>query len=582
MEPQGVSKVWRIAPESPHVPALQRELGCTRLLARLLAHRGLADPRAARRFLDPSYDQLPDPMLLPDAVPAVHRIVRALDRRERIYVHGDYDGDGITAAALWTRLLQRLGGDVLVHVPHRRHDGYDLRSRFVDVAREAGARLIITADCGIQRHREVEEARRAGLDVIITDHHEVGAELPKAVAVVNPHRSDSRYPFRDLAAVGVAYRLGEAIVRYLSLPVAKYRAAFSELAAIGTITDIMPLVEDNRVFVKAGLGCLSVTRRAGLRALMAQAGLGGCRAISSHQVGFVLGPRINAVGRIADPRQALDLLLTADTDEAAALAAELEQANMDRRKEEARILSEAEAALGETGHNGAPCIVLDDPSWHPGVIGVVANRLCERHGRPTLLVATDTETGMGRGSGRSIPAFDLHAALSECAPLLHEFGGHAYAAGFSIPTADLEQFKEQFVAVAAARLDGADLRPTLEIDAALPTYDVTRSLMDELSMLEPWGHANEEPLLLALGVQVRSVRAIGKQSQHLKFHVGEPGHDSTEAVLWNAPAEAFKIRAGDVLDICYRPSIHAYNGYETLQIRLEDIRTSGRTDVAAT
>ncbi|MBM3494731.1 MAG: single-stranded-DNA-specific exonuclease RecJ, partial [Armatimonadetes bacterium] len=430
-------KLWRVAHESPHVPALQRELGCSRLVAHLLTQRGLLHAPEARRFLDPSYEHLADPILLPDALPAIRRLTCALDRHERIYIHGDYDGDGVTAAALWTRLLEMLGGDVKVHVPHRRHDGYDFRTKFVETAREAGAKLIVTADCGIQRHREVEAARQAGIDVIITDHHEVGEDLPNAVAVVDPHRRDSQYPFRDLAAVGVAYRLGEALVRFLDLPVGKYRTAFGELAAIGTITDIMPLLGDNRVIVRAGLAGLGCTRRIGLRALMNQAGLSSSRAISSHQVGFVIGPRLNAVGRVADPRKALDLLLTRDADLAVSLASDLEDANVERRQEEARILTEAEARLDLLDTDSMACFVLDDPTWHPGVIGVVANRLCERHCRPTILVATDPDTGLGRGSGRSVGAFDLHAALTDCGGLLTEFGGHAYAAGFSIETGNI-------------------------------------------------------------------------------------------------------------------------------------------------
>ncbi len=560
---------------------LQRELGCSRLVARLLTQRGCRSVDEARRFMEPSFDELPDPTLLPDAIPAIRRITTALDRGEIIYVHGDYDGDGITAAALWTRLLEHLGGKVMVHVPHRRNDGYDFRQKFIETAREAHSGLIITADCGIQRHEEVEAARRAGIDVIITDHHEVGRELPNAVAVVDPHRRDSRYPFKDLAAVGVAYRLGEALVKHLGLPVRKYRAAFVELAAIGTVTDIMPLTGDNRVLVRAGLAALSATRRVGLRALITRAGLGGHRTISSHQVGFVLGPRLNAAGRIADPRTALDLLLTRDPDEAIELSTQLEQANLERREEEGRILDEAEARIAELNLDEQACLVLDDSSWHPGVIGIVANRLCERHCRPTILVATDPHTGMGRGSGRSVASFDLHAALHECSDLLTEFGGHAYAAGFTLATEGLDAFRQQFTRVATQRLRPTDLQRTLEVDAALAPHEATRELLDELSQLEPWGHANEAPLLIALGVQVRELRVMGRNQQHLKMLVGEPGKDAAEAVVWNASGHIGRIRSGDMLDVCYRPQLHTYNGRESVQLSVEDLRPSGRANGAA-
>ena len=579
MRYHSVPTVWRIAPEDPRVPVLQRELGCSRLVARLLTQRGYGELEAARRFLDPSYDHLPDPMLLPDALPAIRRITAALDRGELIYVHGDYDGDGITAAALLTRLIEKLGGRSLVHVPHPRHAGYDLRHKFVEIAREAGAGLIITADCGIQRHKEVWAARRAGIDVIITDHHEIGRELPDAVAVVDPHRRDSQYPFKDLAAVGVAYRLGEALVSYLKLPVRKNRAAFGALAAIGTITDIMPLVGDNRVLVRAGLARLSATQRVGLRALITRAGLGGQRAITSHQVGFVIGPRLNAVGRIADPRTALELLLTRDPEEAVELAAQVEEANAERREEEARILGAAEARISKLELNEQACIVLDDETWHPGVIGIVANRLCERHGRPTLLVATDRVSGMGRGSGRSVPRFDLHAALHACSGLLAEFGGHAYAAGFTVSMELLDEFRRQFTRVAEERLSPGDLQPALNIDGALPPHEATLELMEELSQLEPWGQANEEPMLIALGVEVREIRAIGREQQHLKLTIGESGKEPAEAVYWNAGNNIGNIKKGDILDVCYRPQLNTYNGRQTVQLRIEDLRPSGYASV---
>lgn len=558
--------------EHPATDDLQRSLGCSRLAARLLAQRGFTTESAARTFLSPDFEGLPDPWLLPDASPAVRRLMRALDHGERIYVHGDYDGDGITATALWARLLDRLGGDVMAHVPHRRNDGYDLRSKFVETAHKAGAKLIVTADCGIQRLQEVADAAAAGIDVIVTDHHEVGKDLPRAVAVVNPHRTDSRYPFRDLAGVGVSFRLGEALVKAVGLPVAKYRAAFCDLAAIGTITDIMPLLEDNRVFVHAGLTALAKTRRRGLRALLSATRLGSDRPISSQDVGYVIGPRLNAVGRMDDPRKAFDLLVTQDDEEAKALAGELERANLSRREEEQRILEEAVAQIGALDLERQSCIVLDAPNWHAGVIGIVANRIAERYCRPTVLVATDRDTGLGRGSARSIPALNLHDALAECSEHFVEFGGHAHAAGFTIPNEQIEPFRHALYAITAERLCAEDLEPVLVADAELPLQEVNSDLLDELAHFEPWGHDNEEPLFMALDVGVEEARRIGRDRSHLKMWLKGADSDPVDAVMWHGGSWTDLLQRGSRVDVLFRARLNRYNGRERPQMQVEDLR----------
>lgn len=562
---------WRIRPEHPLTGELQAELGCSRVLANLLLHRGVGSSAEARRFLTPDFSDLADPALLPDAEQAIRRLLVALDRHQPIYVYGDYDCDGITAAALWARLLELLGAEVHVHVPHRRRDGYDLRDKVVEAAKALGAKLILTADCGTQRYQEVEAAREAGIDVIVTDHHEVGRILPRAAAVVNPLRRDSRYPFRYLAGVGVAYRLGEALVARIGLPVEKYRAAFSELAAIGTIADIMPLLEDNRVFVKVGLDRMQETRRKGLRALLRATRLHE-KPITSTDVGYVIGPRLNAVGRVDEPRKALDLLLTREEETADELAAELEAANQSRRQQEQDILAEALEQVSRLNMDKQPGIVLDAENWHPGVIGIVANRLVDRLCRPCVLISHDTSTGIARGSGRSIPSFNLHAALDACADYLLEYGGHAHAAGFTIPSEAVEDFRQAFLAIAASKIAPEDLQPVLLVDALLSVDDITLDLVRELQTLEPWGHDNEEPLFASLGVRVCGLRVIGRDRTHLKLWVADKCERAVEAVLWNGGSWAEILHPGARIDICYRARINVFNGTEAPQLQLQALR----------
>jgi len=562
-----------VAPEDREAAArLQKALGCTPLAARLLVNRGLTTAEAADSFLNPSVTHLSDPFLLPDAEAAAERIKQALHRKERIFVHGDYDGDGVTSAALWTRLLEKLGADVRVHVPHRHRDGYDMRSKFVAQAKEEGAQLIVTTDCGIKRCDEVDEARAAGIDVLITDHHEPGDMLPRAVAVVNPHRKDSRYPFPDLAGVGVAFRTGEALVRHLGLSVDSYRRAYMDLAAIGTVTDIMPIMGENRIFVKHGLAALQNTQKPGLRALMAAAKLDSGKPLTAYSIGFGIGPRLNAVGRVDDAKLALDILLTRDPAEATALAARLEQANNERRQEQARIFEEAMQQIAAQDLMERACIVLSSRSWHAGVIGIVANKIVERFRRPTVLIALNEETGEGRGSARSIKAFDLFDAISACADYLVEFGGHAQAAGLVIEDAKLDAFAEEMNRLASAQLTQEDFVPTLEADAEIDPAEVTPALLRELAAFEPWGRGNDEPLFISRGLDILDARRIGTEQTHLKMWVRSEAMNPTEALLWGGGDLADHLRPGDSVSLCYRPQFNHFNGRTSIQFRVEDLR----------
>jgi len=543
-------------------------------MARLLLRRGITTPEEAHAFLNPSFDQLADSFLLPDALPAVERIQQAIQRREVIYIHGDYDSDGVTSAALWARLLRRLGAEVKVHVPHRRRDGYDLRSPFVAHAKAEGAKLILTADCGIQRCDEVQMAREAGIDVIITDHHEPGEQLPRAVAVVNPHRKDSRYPFADLAGAGVAYRLGEALVRHLGLPVDSYRRMYADLAAIGTVTDIMPILHENRIIVKHGLHSLAKTKKPGLRALLQDTGLDK-KPLDAEHIGYIIGPRLNAVGRIDDSRLALELLLTPDPMEATQLVAKLASANASRQREQAQILQEAQHQIATRDLQKTACLVLSSDSWHPGVIGIVASKLVELYHRPTILIATDPEAGQGRGSARSIRAFDLYRAIVACRHRLLEHGGHSHAAGFSIRNEEVPAFAEEMNHIAATTLSEEDFLPTIYIDAEIEAAQVTYELLKELSAFEPWGRGNPQPLLLSRGLELREVRRFGPEKAHLRLYLRGPNSPTVEAMMWHAGNLAENLRPGMYVDVCYSPKLSAFNELESIRFEIEDIRPSG-------
>jgi single-stranded-DNA-specific exonuclease len=568
------NKHWNILQEGEEQARLiQSQLGCHPIIARMLVNRGIMQPEEAQAFLHPSFNDLSDPFLLPDAEAAVERIKQALRHRERIYIHGDYDSDGVTSAALWYRLLTRLGADVLVHIPHRHRDGYDMRSKFVVEAKERGAAVILTTDCGIQRWTEVEEAREAGIDVIVTDHHEPGSQLPKAVAVVNPHRSDSRYPFPYLAGVGVAFRLGEALLRHLGHSVDGYRRALCDLAAIGTITDIMPVLGENRIIVKQGLETLRQGRKAGLRALMQLAKLNP-EALTVRDIGFALGPRINAVGRMDDARIALDLLITEDPAEARELAERLERANVMRQEEQARITQEATQQIQSLDLEENPCIVLYRENWNSGVIGVVANKITSQFHRPSVLISVDPESGTGRGSARSIRAFDIHQALTECQEYLLEFGGHAHAAGMTIQLENLPAIIRSLNRLASERLTPDDFLPTIDIEAEIEASEVTPRLLEDLKAFEPYGHDNEEPIFVSRGLQLMRIYRMGPDGMHLKLFLKNGRNNEIAAVYWRNGELEQQLQCGDYFDICYRPKVDQYNGKLGVQLVIQDLRPS--------
>lgn len=554
---------WDCAPYPYQAAArLQAELGVSPVVASVLARRGFLDPRSARAFLDAADRH--DPRLIAGMDAAVERILGHVRRGSRIAVHGDYDVDGVCSTALLVRALRRLGAEPSFHLPSRGEDGYGLSAATVERLAAAGTGLIVTADCGITSAAEVALAATLGVDMVVTDHHRPGEELP-ACPIVHPALGG--YPCADLCAAGVAHKLAQALYQAAG---EDPRAAEEDLdlVALATVCDVVPLVGENRRLVREGLVALARTPKPGLRALMRVAGLEP-GALDAGSLGFRLGPRINAAGRLQRADAALELVLTPDDRRAAEIADELDLLNRQRQDVETRILFAAEAARAEQDAQAA--YVIAGEGWHPGVIGIVASRLVERHHRPCVVVALDGAGG--RGSGRSIPAFDLHGGLAACSAHLRRFGGHRVAAGLEIDAERVEHFRRDFAAHAAAALTPHDLVPVQRVDAVVPAGALGLDLAEELERLAPFGAANPQPRLLVPGARVGDVRAMGKEGSHARFTVSGGGARAA-AVAFRTPAGPLRALADAPHDVCVRLERNEWNGAVEARLVLGALKTT--------
>jgi single-stranded-DNA-specific exonuclease len=561
---------WRFRREQPDGEAtLRRELGLSPLLARLLANRGIATADAAQTFLHGRLaEHLRSPMLFKQMPVAAERVCRALSQGQRIGIYGDYDVDGISGSAILVRFLRALGHEPLLHIPHRLRDGYGVTEPGVRALAEGGAQLMITVDCGGVSHREIELAGRLGVETIVCDHHQVsGTPLP-AHAVLNPIEPDAGFPFSGLCGAGVAFYLALGVRMHLrqaghsTLPDLR---RYLDLVTLGTIADIVPLVEENRVLVKHGLRELLQTARPGIVALK---NVSSVTNISTGVVGFRLAPRLNAGGRLSDARRSVELLTTDDPTRAEQLANELDQENRARQSIEQEILDDALHRI--ESDPSAPerrSIVLGSEDWHPGVIGIVASRLIERYYRPTVLVAIDPSTGVGRGSGRSISGFNLHEAFKACADLLLGFGGHRMAAGLSIRAERMADLAERFEAAVRERTTAADFLPETQVDMELPLEQIDDAVLGDLDQLEPHGAGNPEPLFLAREVVVEGRRIVGESHLKLYLRQGRRGVSAIAFGMADRPVEV-----GTSLDILFVPEENIWNGTKSLQLRLRDLR----------
>ena len=568
---RAMDELWEVMECDEDAAArLAADAGVSPIVARILLNRGVTTADEARDFLNPSLAALHDPFLLSDMEPAVERLARAVRDRERICVHGDYDVDGVTGAALLVRALRALGAVVEYRLPHRRHEGYDIKVATVEQAAANGVRLIVTCDCGINAIEPVTRAGELGIDVIITDHHEPGQELPPALAVINPKRRDAAYPFPDLAGVGVAYKLAQALVRKLDSNEESFKARFVDLVTLGTVADVVPLIGENRAFVKHGLSAISSSKKVGIQTMLKVSNLTG-KPLSTYYLGYVLAPRINAVGRMDDATKALELLLTQDEARAVELAQEMERHNTERRAEQERILSEAVALVETKNLDSTLVLVLSAEGWNTGVVGIAAGKISDMYCRPAILLSRDEMCGMGCGSARSVDGFNLLEGLCHCDELLDRYGGHAAAAGVSVSLANLDAFEAKINAYAAETLTPEQLVPRIVLDAELTPQDISRGLADSIAGLEPFGMGNPEPLFMSRGMKVLDRQRVGDGS-HLRMRLGGDGSGPLSCIGFGLGDLEESVELGSEVDLCYSIRLNAYNGVESVQLVVKAIR----------
>jgi single-stranded-DNA-specific exonuclease len=552
---------------------LAAALGVAPIVARLLCQRGLGEPETAARFLNPSVDQLHDPMALADMRVAVDRIMGAIARRERIAIHGDYDVDGITSTVILRRALELLGADVSHFIPERLKDGYGLQAAAIDKLKADGVALIISVDCGIRGADAARRAREVGVDLIITDHHEPDAELPQALAVINPKRADCGYPDKYLAGVGVALKLVQALCREAGRDA--WLPGFIKVAAIGTLADVVPLVGENRVIAKIGLDLLSRgPHKVGLRSLLDISGLSG-KVIDSYHISFMLAPRVNAAGRMSTPDIATRLLLASDeamAEEVRQLAMQLDGENLRRQEEEAEILAAAKKVVTTDPDVGARSVlVVAGDGWHRGVIGIVASKLVDAFHRPAIVLSV--EDGVAHGSCRSIPSFDMLAALERCAHLFIRFGGHKQAAGLALEASRIRELRLAVNAVADETLGPEDLMPRLRIDGDLTFRAITGGVASGVAALAPFGAGNPRPVFVARRVEIIDGPRKLKE-RHLKMALRQDGR-IFRAIAWRAAERHdFLAEHKAAIDVAFSLEQNQYNGETYVELTLADLRKS--------
>ena len=561
---------WRIAEPHPEAAARLTAAGYPCLVSAVLASRGIATAEEAAAFLEHEQRLTYSPFLMADMDKAVERVQRALADHERIAVFGDYDVDGITATCILVDYLQSRGADVLHYIPRRIEDGYGLSVDAIEGLYRKGTRLLITVDCGITGVEEVDFANSLGMDVVVTDHHECKETLPRAVAVVDPHRPDCGYPFKHLAGCGVALKLALA----LGGP-DREEALFSRyctLAAIGTVADVMQMSGENRTIVSRGLAAIEHSDFIGLHALLKEAGLAG-REITSVQIGFVLAPRINAAGRMGAADKAAELLLCTDPAEAERMARELCALNRERQNVEQTIYSQAEEMIARLPDRDRSALVLESSRWHQGVVGIVASRLSEKYSRPSFMIHLNGDTG--KGSCRSWGGFNLFAALENCKDLLLGFGGHELAAGFTIEEANIPAFRERMNDYARSFQGGAAPVSVLDVDVAITHPSaVTLEELEALSALEPYGSGNARPVFCLLGATLLRTQNVG-QNRHLKLRLGK-GSAQFDGIFFSTVAEDCGCRPGDRVDAAFYLQVNEFRGSRTVQLQMVDLRPSLR------
>ena len=569
-------------PDPVQVEELRSFCGISLLLARILALRGLS-AAGAPAYLAPSLDQLHSPYLMRGMQAAVERLSSAIANREGILIYGDYDVDGTTAVVVLKTAVELCGGAADFHVPHRIKEGYGLKDDVIERAAAGGIKVVISVDTGIRAFQAAETARRVGVDLIVTDHHlpEAHEGVPNALAVLNPNQQGCDYPCKELCGAGVAFKIAQALFAKFkdAADQARLIPSFLKMVAIATIADAVPLVGENRIIARLGLEGLRRPVNGGLKALMEVSGLSGGRSLAAGDVGFRLGPRINAAGRMDVARDVIELFTCKDAARCKEIAEKLNQLNLERQQEEQRIVAEIEEQLAaEPDLTGKYCMVFDGEGWHRGVVGIVASRVVERTGRPALVIAREGEEA--HGSGRSISAFHLLNALESCHELFTRFGGHEHAVGFALPSKDVPILKQRLNAYAQTKLTPDDLVPELQIDAEIPLSAITPELFENLGRLEPFGHGNPEPVFSCQAVNILLPPKVIKE-KHIKLRVNQKLPDrkpsfNYEAVGWRMAErlQSGPLAPGDSVDIAFKVGMNDHPDFGGLELTLEDFRKS--------
>ncbi len=541
-----------------------RKFNISPLLANILINRGIIEEEDIEVFLNPTRHSFHDPYLMPDMKKAVERILQAIKDKQKIMIYGDYDVDGITSITVLKKFLEERGLEVGAYIPNRLDEGYGLNKEAIKQIYDKQYRLMITVDCGISGIEEIEYANELGIQTIITDHHEPAETLPNALAVVDQKIKTSIYPFRGLAGCGVVFKLIQAIGIALKLDEKEY-LKYLDIVCVGTISDIVPLVDENRVIAKLGLKLVNVTKNIGLKTLLDSTGYS---VIDSGSISFGVAPRINACGRMGFEQEALKLFLTEDKKEAMAITEKLNQYNKERQETEKKIFEEAVQMIEES-EKDKNCIILGSQNWHHGVIGIVSSKVTDMYYKPSILVCFEEEEA--KGSGRSISGFDLHEALGKCSSHLERFGGHEMAVGLSLKTDEFEQFKEEFEQY-AENSNIKELVPVIKADGQITLKDFRVDFVSELKLLEPFGEANKVPLFIYRNLKIDSIRALS-EGKHLKLTLKD-GNTVIQAIGFNMGALSTEYLIGDKIDMIGTLEINRFNGFESVQMNLKDIRKS--------
>ena len=562
-----MNKKWQICEtDKEKVDELKSKYNISELLATILVNKNITTQKEINEFLNPTRNDFFDPFLMNDMDIAIKRIKKAIENQEKVIIYGDYDVDGITSITVLKSFLKDVGLDVDYYIPNRLEDGYGLNKNAIDEIAKKEYKLMITVDCGISAIEEVDYANSLGIEVIITDHHEPGDEIPKALAVVDNKRKDNKYPFRELAGVGVAFKVSQALAQSMNIREEEY-LKYLDIVCVGTISDIVPLVSENRVITKLGLKLVKQTRNMGLRAIINSSGYS---QINSTTISFGVAPRINACGRMGKAEQALKLLLSKDIYEVNKLTQELNSYNRERQEIEKEIFENVLTKIEQNNLAKNRTIVVGGENWHHGVIGIVSSKITEKYFKPSILLSFE-EDGTGKGSGRSIPGFDLHEALMKCENCLEKFGGHSMAVGLTIKKENLEQFYKEFEKIAEEN-EIENIIPIINVDAKIELDKIDKSVVEDLKQLEPFGEANKTPTFALKNIRIDSIRALS-EGKHLKLTLRE-NNQIINAIGFNIGelAEAYKI--GDKIDIAGVLEINTFNGIDNLQINIKDIMKS--------